>query len=343
MKIDIVSAAPKTILGESPLWHRPTNSLIFIDILGKTVHNFYPKTGATQSMVFDQLVGFAVPTNHSRKDRLILFVGLENKIVEVDLGNQRILREVLEVPPKYYTRGMRFNDAKCSADGELYAGYMSRQWREGKEGFLFKVMQGHLPSVGNGAAPLVSVLKDVLPREGIAMPNGSAWMGNEFMFIVDSAAAEISRLEFAQMDGVTGKRVVDRRCVYKLPEVSISAGYVMDGITIDNKGKLWVALTGAGCILRVDPATGQEVFRLHLDAKKPTSCTFGGPDLTEMYITTRNEQATDEVPSADLIVAIIDGVRGAEPAVQMNSDMISVLDQEPQESSCNFLFCGGLF
>lgn len=280
MKIEVVSNAPQTSLGESPLWCKITQTLLYIDILGKKVHNYCPKTGETQTMQFEQSVGFAVPTSRSKKDQLIVLVGLENKIVELDLSVQHILRTVLHVPESIYIKGMRFNDGKCNPDGELFAGYMSTKWREGRRGYLYRVIQG-VPanSSADGSAGMPkSVLKNVLPREGIHLPNGTAWLGNDTMFLIDSAENEVTRLLFAPIEGgldSTAKRVTERKLIYKLPQQSIDLGYMLDGMTIDNKGKLWVALCGAGCVLRIDPATGQEVFRLHLDVKYPTSCTFG--------------------------------------------------------------------
>ncbi len=277
MKIDILTEAPRSVLGESPLWCKVTQSLLFIDILGKSVHNFYPKSGLTQSMSFDQLVGFATPSSKSKKDQLIVLVGLENKIVELDMAEQQIIRTVLIVPEKYYLKGMRFNDGKCSPEGELFAGFMHTKWREGNRGYFFKIIQGISSNADGSSHSPKSMLKNILPREGVHLPNGTAWLGNDTMFLVDSAENEITRLTFAALDGVsvTSKRVVERKLIYKLPQQSIELGYLLDGMTIDSKGKLWVALCGAGCILRIDPTTGQEVFRLHLDVKNPTSCTFG--------------------------------------------------------------------
>jgi gluconolactonase len=279
-KAEVVSAAPRTVLGDSPLWCAVTNSLVYVDILMKTVHNFNPASGNTESMIFNEFVGFAIPSTSSTPGKLIVVVGLETKIVEADISRQQILRTLVEVPSKFCSaKGMRFNDAKCSPSGDLFAGYISRHWRDGSRGFLLKYVQGLGPKLHGapGETDITAILKDVLPMdEGIHMPNGMAWHGDEFMYIVDTGAGEISRLEFEVPEGGGAPlRLIDRRCVFKLPEAAVSSGYVLDGMTIDSKGKIWVALTGAGCILRIDPATGNEVFRLHLTHKKPTSCTFG--------------------------------------------------------------------
>lgn len=60
-----------------------------------------------------------------------------------------------------------------------------------------------------------------------------------------------------------------------------------DGAQTDADGFLWIALSGAGRVVRVDPATGATDLAVLLPVKSPTSVTFGGPALDMLYITTR--------------------------------------------------------
>jgi sugar lactone lactonase YvrE len=60
-----------------------------------------------------------------------------------------------------------------------------------------------------------------------------------------------------------------------------------DGAQCDAEGMIWVALNGAGRVVRIDPATGAIDLVVHTPGcPTPTSCTFGGPDLDELFITT---------------------------------------------------------
>jgi sugar lactone lactonase YvrE len=56
---------------------------------------------------------------------------------------------------------------------------------------------------------------------------------------------------------------------------------------VDSVGGLWIALSGAGRVVRINPTTGQVDFIIHLPVKSPTSCTFGGLNLDELFITSR--------------------------------------------------------
>ncbi|CAB9506252.1 Triosephosphate isomerase [Seminavis robusta] len=60
-----------------------------------------------------------------------------------------------------------------------------------------------------------------------------------------------------------------------------------DGAQVDADGCIWMALSGAHRVVRVNPDTGHMDFVVHLPVSSPTSCTFGGPNLDELFITTR--------------------------------------------------------
>jgi sugar lactone lactonase YvrE len=47
------------------------------------------------------------------------------------------------------------------------------------------------------------------------------------------------------------------------------------------------------CIIRFDPS-GKEMMRVKMPVVRPTSCTFGGEDLTTLYITTASVGVSEE-------------------------------------------------
>ena len=57
-------------------------------------------------------------------------------------------------------------------------------------------------------------------------------------------------------------------------------------MTIDEEGYLWIAHWGGAKVTRWNPITGEKLLTVPVPAPNVTSCTFGGPDLTELYITT---------------------------------------------------------
>ena len=58
-----------------------------------------------------------------------------------------------------------------------------------------------------------------------------------------------------------------------------------DGSTVDADGYLWNCRYGGRCIVRVAP-DGEIERVIEMPVSNITTCTFGGPDLTTLYITT---------------------------------------------------------
>ena len=56
------------------------------------------------------------------------------------------------------------------------------------------------------------------------------------------------------------------------------------GAAVDADGCYWTCATDAGALLRFTPA-GRLDRALRLPVMKPTMCAFGGPDLTDLYVT----------------------------------------------------------
>jgi sugar lactone lactonase YvrE len=58
-----------------------------------------------------------------------------------------------------------------------------------------------------------------------------------------------------------------------------------DGSAMDSDGYLWNARYGGGCVVRVAPS-GKVDRVIEMPVPNVTTCTFGGPDLRTLYITT---------------------------------------------------------
>lgn len=90
-----------------------------------------------------------------------------------------------------------------------------------------------------------------------------------------------------------------------------------DGAQVDAGGSIWIALSGASRVVRVDPQTGAVDVVVHVPVKCPTSCTFGGENLDELFITTRGPDG-----GGLYRVKMPFGIKGlAEPEFKVNSDV----------------------
>ncbi len=86
-----------------------------------------------------------------------------------------------------------------------------------------------------------------------------------------------------------------------------------DGSAVDAEGFLWNAQWDGWRLVRYAP-DGRVDRMLPLPVQKPTSCAFGGPDLTTLYVTSAiwdlSPEARAAQPHAGGLLALDLGVRG---------------------------------
>ena len=112
---------------------------------------------------------------------------------------------------------------------------------------------------------------------GYQLSNGLGWSpDNRTMYFIDSAPREIYAYDFDLASG----EIKNRRTLVRIAEEH----GLPDGMTVDAQGFLWVAQWNGGRIVRYDPE-GKIERVVAMPVKRPTSVTFGGPDLTTLYIT----------------------------------------------------------
>ena len=181
---------------------------------------------------------------------------------------------------------VRMNDGKCDPAGRFWAGTMD-YGEERPTGSLY---------VYDGAVRTV--------LDGVAISNGLAWSSDRrTMYYIDTPTGRVDALDYDESTGeVSGRRAF----------AEVEGGHP-DGMTIDDEGFLWVALWDGGAVRRFDPS-GRPAGTVHVPATKVTSCCFGGPGGTTLFITTSQlglsaEQRKAE-PDAGRVFRVEPGVSG---------------------------------
>jgi sugar lactone lactonase YvrE len=86
-----------------------------------------------------------------------------------------------------------------------------------------------------------------------------------------------------------------------------------DGMTVDAEGCLWIAFWDGWCLRRLS-LTGERLAELRVPVQRPTSCTFGGPELDRLFITSARIGLSDDdlstQPYAGGLFMTVPGVRG---------------------------------
>jgi D-xylonolactonase len=113
--------------------------------------------------------------------------------------------------------------------------------------------------------------------DGFHLANGLCFSPDaRTLYFADSVQREI----YAYSYDPENATVSNRRIFVKLD----SAAGLPDGLTVDAEGFIWSAEWYGGCVTRYDP-DGKLERRIPLPAKQTSSLAFGGPDLTDIFIT----------------------------------------------------------
>jgi sugar lactone lactonase YvrE len=125
-------------------------------------------------------------------------------------------------------------------------------------------------------------------------------------FFADSGSETVDAYA---VDAVGAPTAAPPRRVAALPS---GHAHVPDGLCLDAAGNLWVALGESGAVVCYSPTTGEELRRVALPVKRPTSCAFGGGAREVLYVTTRVEAGEGaSAHHGGLFAVRVPGVRGA--------------------------------
>ncbi|TFD76703.1 SMP-30/gluconolactonase/LRE family protein [Cryobacterium fucosi] len=169
------------------------------------------------------------------------------------------------------TPGMRMNEGGCDPHGRFYCGSMAWDQRAGA-GSLYRLD-------GDGQVTVV--------QEDLTISNGLEWSPDgSLAYYNDTPTGRVAVFDYDAESGLTGLRT--------FAEIPADAGYP-DGLTVDSEGCVWVALYAGGAVRRYTP-DGILDGVVEVGAHRVTACTFGGPRLDRLFITTSRE---DLVPGED--------------------------------------------
>ncbi len=251
----------KANLAEGPFWHPREAALYWVSIEAGEVHRFDPASGEDEVFDVGQPVGAAAPR---ARGGLILALGDGFGFLDLDSGAVEMVAWVETDQPL-----TRMNDGKCDPSGRFWAGTMSSDMTPGGSLYCLKT-----------DLSVTRVLSDITISNGLDWP-----MGGRRMIYIDSMAHGIDVFDFDPEKPALS----NRRRLVDIPE---SQG-LPDGMTLDAEDHLWVAVWGSGTLLRYTPK-GELAAVVKLPATNVTSCAFGGPDLSDLYITTARLNLSDE-------------------------------------------------
>ena len=270
------------ILGEVPAWDVAEQALYWVDIEGCLLQRYEPATAAVRRWRLPERVcALAL----RRRGGLVLALASGFALFDPDSGAVTRL-----AAPEAHLPHNRMNDGKCDRHGRFWAGTMDDTCREGT-GALYRLDP-------DGSCHRM--------EDGIGISNSLAWSPDDRVFyFADTLRRTIFAYDF---DGDSGT-IANRRV---LTDCADQPG-TPDGSTVDAEGYLWNAQWDGWRLVRYAP-DGRVDRIVALPVQKPTSCMFGGPDLSTLYVTSavwdlRGEDLAGQ-PHAGGLLALDVGVHG---------------------------------
>lgn len=284
MKIEVVSTIISE-LGEGPVWDSQRNEIYWVDISGGKIHSYSLENNKSKTFSVLGKIGCVALCESSH---LIIAT---NSIIALLDRKTGIIKPLAQ--PEKYLLNNRFNDGKCDPMGRFWAGTMS------------------LTEEPDAGSVYVFDNKTIEKKiENTTISNGMAWsFDHKTFYYIDTPTFEVAAYEYEKVTG----NISNRKVVIKIPE---DEGYP-DGMTIDNEGMLWIAHWDGWKITRWNPNTGEKLQHIKLPASKITSCTFGGADLSDLYITSAkiglsDEELKEQPLAGSLFVIRNSGFKGVE-------------------------------
>ncbi|MDF0597732.1 SMP-30/gluconolactonase/LRE family protein [Psychromarinibacter halotolerans] len=278
---DIACAIPgEDFLGEGPFWDADAQRLHWVDILAPGLLSGDPATGERSFRPMPELVGVAIPKASGG-----FVCATETGIKTISAtGEIAVLAE-----PEADRPGNRFNDGKCDSRGRLWVGSLAINTEPGR-GRLWRVDP-------DGSFALM--------EEGLHISNGLGWSPDERTFYFTDGPKTIWAYDFDAAAGtISNKRA--------FAEFGPGDG-VPDGLTVDAEGYVWVAIWDGWAVRRYAP-DGRLDRTISLPVPRPTSCTFGGPDMDRLFVTSARIRLSAkhlaEAPLSGSVFALDAGVTG---------------------------------
>lgn len=241
------------LCGEGPLWDFRTDQLYWTDLLGMRICCY---DWATHSHRIAKQ-GFEVCGFTFNADGGFVVANSTGFWLWVGEDSPRLITKEAD------GHSCQLNDSIADPSGRVLAG--SQFYDPARDYPL-----GCLISLDrNGTARILD--------EGFHLSNGLGFSPDcKTLYFADSVARMIYAYDYEVKTG----EATHRRVLVKVPMTS----GLPDGLTVDAEGFVWSAEWYGSCIVRYDP-DGHVERRVATPAKQTSALAFGGPDLTDIFIT----------------------------------------------------------
>lgn len=270
------------ILGEGPLWVARENAVYWVDIVSKKVYRYGVADDTRRAWMYEAGV-----TSLAERRQGGLVGTVRDGFAFIDLESGIFMPIVM---PEADMPENRFNDGKVDENGRYWAGTMD-DGEKLETGSLYRL---------DGDLTLHKL------DENYTITNGPAFsVDGKTLYHTETAKRTIFAFDFSESGAISNKRVFAEL-------VAKEEGYP-DGMTVDSEDCIWLAHFAGSRVTRYSPE-GKVMEVITMPVPNITSCTFAGPDLDTMYITTArhllNEEGLRKYPLSGSLFSCKPGVTG---------------------------------
>lgn len=248
-------------VGESIVWDETSSSLVWIDIIGQRIHRLALASCKHQIWQTPSMV-----TSIGLRADGGTVVGLTKHIALWDFDDDfRMLASIESDLPDN-----RLNEGVVGPDGALWVGTMKNNVNEDGSAKAVTESTGHIYRVSSDG------YVQKMSNDAFGIPNTMAWTANNRFIIGDTLENTLYSYAINASNSALHNRQVWSTGFHRgLP----------DGSCMDAEGYLWnCRVVGGACLIRIAP-DGTVDRLIELPCKWPTSCCFGGDDLTQLFVT----------------------------------------------------------
>mgnify|MGYP001240955474 CR=1 FL=1 len=268
-------------VGEGPLWNPVDHQLYWVDWTTGSLFRFDPSTGKHERCHRGRSIGgFTIQQDGT----ILLFMDGPS----VAIWKNGEMRYVVNHVPD--SENMHFNDVIADPEGRVFCGTVSKIRDDIKNG------AGKLYRL-NTDGTLIPLVKNVGISNGLGFtPNRKG------LYYTDSYAHTIYLFDYERETG----EIRNQRVWIETP----NDGSLPDGLTVDSNGDVWSARWDGSALYQYT-ADGNEKQRIDFPVLKVSSVTFGGPNYSDIYVTTAGGQnKTYEGTNAGALFRIRNGGQG---------------------------------
>lgn len=277
------------IVGESAVWDDQRKRLVWVDIIGRRIHALDPFTGKHQLWRVN-----GRPTSIGLRGDGGAIVGMERFVCLWDWECEPV--PLVEVEPDRPDN--RLNEGAVGPDGAFWVGTMLNNINDDDSPRAIT----HATGTIYRCLPDGTVMRVTDDLFGIT--NTMAFPLSGGLLTADTLTNAIYAYRIGDEGMLHGRKTLQSGFPRGLP----------DGSCLDAEGRLWTArVAGGGCLTCTSPDGKVETI-IELPCSWPTSCCFGGENLSTIFVTSARFTMTPEHlaanPQEGALFALNPGVGG---------------------------------